>query len=373
MKNYYKLLGINNDATEAEIKKAYRELSVKYHPDSNLGDKNTEEIMKEINEAYHTLKDKTKKAEYDFYFKRYYTSEEITVYKDKKTNSQEQSKNYKNISPQKLTIKYLVAIAIVIFGLLIIVTVSNSSKKVINKSHNDQAKLPFQNDKIRYEIWDHCYCKTIGNSNPNCVFRIVKNGKLGIAFPDSSTMIEPIYDELTCPSEDGYITVTKNHKDGVINLNNQIVIPIEYDELGYVNEGLVTVNINGRTGVLNLKNELIIPAKYSGLTGFSNRRAFVKKIKKYALITNDGKILTDFIFDDVYPFKLGFAAVRINRKWGYIDTNGATIIPFDYAETVSMVYDELKFAVKKSKDSKWIFVDINNEVTTKPEAAQFGY
>ena len=55
--DYYELLGINKNATEDEIKKSYRKLAVKYHPDKNPGNKTAEEKFKEISEAYEVLSD----------------------------------------------------------------------------------------------------------------------------------------------------------------------------------------------------------------------------------------------------------------------------------------------------------------------------
>jgi len=64
-KDYYKILGINKTATQEEIKKAYRKLARKYHPDLNPGNKEAEEKFKEINEAYAVLSDPQKRKEYD--------------------------------------------------------------------------------------------------------------------------------------------------------------------------------------------------------------------------------------------------------------------------------------------------------------------
>ncbi len=66
-KDYYGTLGINRDASEREIKQAYRRLARKYHPDVNPGDKSTETRFKEINEAYEVLSDKEKRQKYDLY------------------------------------------------------------------------------------------------------------------------------------------------------------------------------------------------------------------------------------------------------------------------------------------------------------------
>lgn len=65
MKNYYEVLGISKTASADEIKKAYRNLAFKYHPDRNSGDKAAEEKFKEINEAYDVLSDEKKRADYD--------------------------------------------------------------------------------------------------------------------------------------------------------------------------------------------------------------------------------------------------------------------------------------------------------------------
>ncbi|MCD6262092.1 MAG: J domain-containing protein [Deltaproteobacteria bacterium] len=80
-KDYYKILGVSKSATPEEIKKAYRKLALKYHPDRNKGDASAEEKFKEISEAYAVLCDPEKKKQYDMFgsegFQKRYTQEDI--------------------------------------------------------------------------------------------------------------------------------------------------------------------------------------------------------------------------------------------------------------------------------------------------------
>jgi curved DNA-binding protein len=80
-KNYYNILGVAKNASDDEIKKAYRKLAMKYHPDRNPNKKEAEERFKEINEAYAVLSDKEKRKQYDTFgaegFQQRFTQEDI--------------------------------------------------------------------------------------------------------------------------------------------------------------------------------------------------------------------------------------------------------------------------------------------------------
>lgn len=87
MKNYYDILGVSKDSSAEEIKKAYRNLAFKYHPDRNPGDKTAEDKFKEINEAYDVLSDSKKRADYNSFG----TS---NSYNSRTTNTGYQSNNF---------------------------------------------------------------------------------------------------------------------------------------------------------------------------------------------------------------------------------------------------------------------------------------
>ncbi|UCD87706.1 MAG: DnaJ domain-containing protein [Desulfobacterales bacterium] len=79
--DYYKILGVDNKASDSEIKKAYRKLAMKYHPDRTKGDKSAEEMFKKVSEAYAVLSDKEKRKQYDTFgasgFRQRYSQEDI--------------------------------------------------------------------------------------------------------------------------------------------------------------------------------------------------------------------------------------------------------------------------------------------------------
>ena len=66
-RDYYEVLGVSRSADASAIKKAYRKLAKKYHPDSNVGDASAAEHFKEVNEAYDVLGDEKKRKLYDQY------------------------------------------------------------------------------------------------------------------------------------------------------------------------------------------------------------------------------------------------------------------------------------------------------------------
>ena len=93
-KDYYNLLGIDRNATEADIKQAFRKLARKHHPDVNPGDKAAEEKFKQINEAFEVLSDPEKRKKYDRYGDQWQYAEQFARAQQQKSQQQRYSPEY---------------------------------------------------------------------------------------------------------------------------------------------------------------------------------------------------------------------------------------------------------------------------------------
>lgn len=81
-KDYYKILGVDPNASYDDIKQAYRKLAIKYHPDKNPDDKESEAKFKEINEAYEVLSSPEKRKKYDMYYKHFSNYNDLNFIND---------------------------------------------------------------------------------------------------------------------------------------------------------------------------------------------------------------------------------------------------------------------------------------------------
>lgn len=126
-KNYYLTLGVPENATQEEIKKAYRKLAFKYHPDTNHSNSTkSEEIIKIVNEAYETLSDEKLRLKYDISIGLKQPTPEPEVYKQAQNTQQ----TYRANTPTKANPWSIFgwAIVLVAFVTLIIVALTEEDK-----------------------------------------------------------------------------------------------------------------------------------------------------------------------------------------------------------------------------------------------------
>lgn len=140
MKNtFYDTFEIKESATQSEIKKTYRKLALKYHPDKNNGDKKFENIFKQINNIYEILSDDKKREKYDYELKK-----ERDFEKDNHTNqadtnnhsAQNKKSKYHNSNKKGKTKKNKFAIIIIISLIISFIVYLNLE----NKSKNNELK-----------------------------------------------------------------------------------------------------------------------------------------------------------------------------------------------------------------------------------------
>jgi hypothetical protein len=165
--------------------------------------------------------------------------------------------------------------------------------------------------------------KSIFNSGEKGIF-IVKDGADNVGLFSASAqkmIVEPKYFEIEGFSE-GLATVKKRKQDfgflwGAVDVNGNIIIPVEYDYLGVLKEGLINFQKENKMGFLDRNNKIVIPAMYYNFSAFSDGLAAVKvtELGKYGYIDKNNTLVIPAEYEDANPFYGGFAAVA--KRKGY--------------------------------------------------------
>ena len=121
---------------------------------------------------------------------------------------------------------------------------------------------------------------------------------------------------------EGLAVVKKRKPDygfawGAVDVNGNVIIPVEYDYLGACSEGLINFQKEKKSGFIDKTNKIIIPAMYDNFSGFSDGLAAVKisETGKYGYIDKNNNLVIAAQYEDANPFYGGFAAVA--KKKGY--------------------------------------------------------
>jgi hypothetical protein len=401
MKDYYYILGVDRSCSVDIIKKAYRKLSHKFHPDKNDGDTFFAERFKEINEAYEILSNSTKREQYD----------------KLKPESSKKERNYSNNFEPKIEYFKSDCIEVEYNGdILISWKTINADKVSIDALGNVEPigtkKYKFQNlnlkeislkiiatnsyinksvsstiviaNKTYYEFYQKVkteFYEKVRKEESHSVQQLIpyrRGKKWGFCKHDKEIIVDFIYDEVQ-PFSEGLAAVNRKGKWGYIGETGSELIECKYDTASLFNGGLGLVSINYKKGFIDKSGSTIIPCKYFRTTSIGDELIGVTEFTILQEILLSLRLVSDNIyynwiinskskpliccyidkkgnqvfsseFTSIGPFKEGLALVELNSKYGYIDKTGKIAIPCKFYKASS--FDNDLAGVKIFKQSK---------------------
>lgn len=167
------------------------------------------------------------------------------------------------------------------------------------------------------------------NDFSNGLARVRLNGKYGLIRENEKFAIEPLYDELYILHKNQLVSVEKNHRKGILDMNGNKVVPIEYDELYPANGNFVFLR-NEKWGIMTQKEKILTLLDYESVSPGYN--CFVVKLGgKWGLMANDGKLITPIKYDRFLSssnaMNRGLAEVSLSDHRGTIDHYGNEYFP----------------------------------------------
>lgn len=216
-------------------------------------------------------------------------------------------------------------------------------------------------------------------------------------------VIEPErYEDLYFIDKDKIAVKNKAEKWGIIDIDENIILPLEYSYVGYFNdnialvknengcfyvdqngekinqecynnggnfnEGYCAVEIGDKWGFIDEKGKIAVEAKFEEAKSFSEGYAPIKIGDKWGFVNKNGDIVVNSSFEEVNGFKNGLAIVTDGNKWGIIDKKGNNIVNFIYDEIRD--FSEGYGAVRIGE--KWGLINSEGKICISPKYAQMG-
>lgn len=174
-----------------------------------------------------------------------------------------------------------------------------------------------------------------------------------------------IYDDA---DNEKVISVERDGKDGIIDLDGNIIIPCEYEFAGLDGEGRIAVKKNGKAGYADMNGNIVIPLIYRTTLYFSGGLAMVTSDDgKYAAIDKTGKIVIPFEERDIIlqkdvPLAVCMTGSGNGKRYGLIDKTGKTVVPY--------IYDDMGYfisgVIRVRKNGKYGVLDLNGKTVIEP-------
>jgi len=156
-----------------------------------------------------------------------------------------------------------------------------------------------------------------------------KGNYYGFLQANGRFLIPPIFDHVKPFDDAGHAVVTLKGRKGILNKNGTYFLKAVYKELIFVDNKIIIVqeSATNKYGILKTTGEEIAPPIYDEIGAFfKSATSYAKLNDKYALINNEGNLLTEFLFDEFSLFNNGFAKVRIKDRHGFINSRGDYIL-----------------------------------------------
>lgn len=165
----------------------------------------------------------------------------------------------------------------------------------------------------------------------NGLSRIEKDKKFGFVDKTGKIVVPIEYDGVG-QFENGLAEIVKNKQSALINQKGEIVFPFsDYDIRNILNENRIHVYKNHKHGIIDLQGDIILPIEYDEIFDFEDSLATVKKNEKNGVVDLDGRIIVPIIYDiSIHPFKNGLAEVREDWKRGLVNLSGEIVLPIEY-------------------------------------------
>lgn len=167
--------------------------------------------------------------------------------------------------------------------------------------------------------------------------------------------------------------VKLNKKYGLIDINGKLVVPYQYDELLTYGHGLFSFSKNEKCYVLDDSGKEILKDLPYDFLSFLSKNLFCVSYDnnkldeidaKYGVINRQNKVVLSLDYDYIGNYSEGLIAACKNKKWGFVDSTGKVIIPFEYKDRIMEVSESLEalefcegFAIVPVKDNYWIYID----------------
>ncbi len=242
----------------------------------------------------------------------------------------------------------------------------NQEGKVVIPLEYD-AVSPVMSERVwvkRGEVWQLLDFKTLsqitqipikiwGKFNESGVCWVEKwiddPSKIERAYMDiNGQLLSPWYSNAT-DFKNGFSTFEQNDKWGFVNQKGEVVVSPKFDYVESFSEGKAAFNIFspeggfGKWGVINQAGEVIVQAEYDGMGSYSGGLIDVRNAEEnMGFLDKEGRLAIGFIYNATFPFSEGLSGVRVGNKWGFINAEGMTLIPFKYDEVVPFPLDPFR-------------------------------